>query len=162
MEWPSVFHHTNYCPFRFSTEREHSGAPRPPSGEEGHHSLHTHPRACDGLHPLSAPDRVWRSYLKHRSHSQHYGTTRMLRAQRHLAPYPGVSFTVFRGEPWDRHSASQPSQEAVVSHAKTLRHWERVGLLPKAARTHTGYRIFGADANHYIEFILKARVPGQD
>jgi len=25
--------------------------------------------------------------------------------------------------------------------SKTLRHWERVGLLPKAARTHTGYRI---------------------
>jgi len=30
--------------------------------------------------------------------------------------------------------------------SKTLRHWERVGLLPKAARTHTGYRIFGAES----------------
>lgn len=44
--------------------------------------------------------------------------------------------------------------------AKTLRYWERVGLLPKAARTHTGYRIFGAEANHYIEFILKAKSVG--
>jgi MerR family transcriptional regulator, copper efflux regulator len=44
--------------------------------------------------------------------------------------------------------------------SKTLRYWERVGLLPKAARTHTGYRIFGADANHYIEFILKAKSVG--
>ena len=44
--------------------------------------------------------------------------------------------------------------------SKTLRHWERVGLLPKAARTHTGYRIFGAEANHYIEFILKAKSVG--
>jgi DNA-binding transcriptional MerR regulator len=41
--------------------------------------------------------------------------------------------------------------------SKTLRYWERVGLLPKAARTHTGYRIFGADENHYIDFILKAK-----
>src|SRR5258708_36725023 len=30
----------------------------------------------------------------------------------------GVSFTVFRGEPWDRHSASQPSQEALASHQR--------------------------------------------
>jgi MerR family copper efflux transcriptional regulator len=29
--------------------------------------------------------------------------------------------------------------------SKTLRHWERVGLLPKAARTHTGYRIFAPE-----------------
>jgi DNA-binding transcriptional MerR regulator len=33
--------------------------------------------------------------------------------------------------------------------SKTLRYWERVGLLPKAARTHTGYRIFRAEANLY-------------
>jgi MerR family copper efflux transcriptional regulator len=44
--------------------------------------------------------------------------------------------------------------------SKTLRYWERVGLLPKAARTHTGHRIFGAEANHYIEFILKAKSVG--
>ena len=28
----------------------------------------------DGLHPLDSSDSVWRSYLQHRSHSQHYGT----------------------------------------------------------------------------------------
>jgi len=44
--------------------------------------------------------------------------------------------------------------------SKTLRYWERVGLLPKAARTHTGYRIFGAEANHYIDFILKTKSVG--
>ncbi len=44
--------------------------------------------------------------------------------------------------------------------SKTLRHWEHIGLLPKAARTHAGYRIFGAEANHYIEFILKAKSVG--
>jgi MerR family copper efflux transcriptional regulator len=44
--------------------------------------------------------------------------------------------------------------------SKTLRHWERVGLLPKASRTHTGYRIFGTEAGHYVEFILKAKSVG--
>lgn len=43
---------------------------------------------------------------------------------------------------------------------KTLRYWERIGLLPKANRTHTGYRLFGPDAIHYIEFILKAKSVG--
>jgi DNA-binding transcriptional MerR regulator len=44
--------------------------------------------------------------------------------------------------------------------AKTLRFWERIGLLPKASRTHTGYRIFAPDVVHYIDFILKARSVG--
>jgi DNA-binding transcriptional MerR regulator len=44
--------------------------------------------------------------------------------------------------------------------AKMLRYWERVGLLPKAALTHTGYRIFGAEANCYIDFILKSKSVG--
>jgi MerR family regulatory protein len=29
--------------------------------------------------------------------------------------------------------------------SKTLRYWERVGLLPRANRTHTGYRIFAPE-----------------
>lgn len=44
--------------------------------------------------------------------------------------------------------------------SKTLRYWERVGLLPKATRTHTGYRVFGPEAIHYIDFILKAKSVG--
>ncbi len=44
--------------------------------------------------------------------------------------------------------------------SKTLRYWERVGLLPKAKRTHTGYRVFGPEAIHYIDFILKAKSVG--
>jgi hypothetical protein len=44
--------------------------------------------------------------------------------------------------------------------SKTLRHWERVGLLPKAARTHTGYRIFAPEVMRYIDFILKAKTVG--
>jgi DNA-binding transcriptional MerR regulator len=44
--------------------------------------------------------------------------------------------------------------------AKTLRFWERIGLLPKASRTHTGYRIFAPEVIHYIDFILKARSVG--
>ncbi|MGH9342974.1 MAG: MerR family DNA-binding transcriptional regulator, partial [Terriglobia bacterium] len=26
--------------------------------------------------------------------------------------------------------------------SKTIRYWESLGLLPRAARTHTGYRLF--------------------
>ena len=44
--------------------------------------------------------------------------------------------------------------------SRTLRHWERVGLLPKAARTHTGYRIFAPEVMRYIDFILKAKTVG--
>ncbi len=44
--------------------------------------------------------------------------------------------------------------------AKTLRFWERIGLLPRAGRTHTGYRIFPPEAVDYIDFILKARSVG--
>jgi DNA-binding transcriptional MerR regulator len=44
--------------------------------------------------------------------------------------------------------------------SKTLRYWERIGLLPKATRTHTGYRVFSPDAVHYIDFILKAKSVG--
>lgn len=28
----------------------------------------------------------------------------------------------------------------------TLRYWEQLGLLPRAARSHTGYRLFGTEA----------------
>ena len=44
--------------------------------------------------------------------------------------------------------------------SKSLRHWEHVGLLPKASRTHTGYRVFGPEAVQYVDFILKAKTVG--
>jgi len=44
--------------------------------------------------------------------------------------------------------------------SKTLRYWERIGLLPKANRTHTGYRIFAPEVMRYIDFILKAKTVG--
>jgi DNA-binding transcriptional MerR regulator len=42
----------------------------------------------------------------------------------------------------------------------TLRYWERLGLLPSAARTHTGYRLFGNDALRYVEFVRKSKEMG--
>lgn len=44
--------------------------------------------------------------------------------------------------------------------AKTLRYWERIGLLPRAERTHTGYRLFAPEVMRYIDFILKAKTVG--
>lgn len=43
---------------------------------------------------------------------------------------------------------------------KTLRYWERLGLLPRAFRTHTGYRLFDHKALHYVQFIQKCKSVG--
>jgi MerR family copper efflux transcriptional regulator len=42
----------------------------------------------------------------------------------------------------------------------TLRYWEQLGLLPRAARTHTGYRLFGNEAVQYVEFVRKSKEVG--
>lgn len=44
--------------------------------------------------------------------------------------------------------------------SKTLRYWESLGLLPRAARSHTGYRLFSPDTVKYVEFIQKAKSIG--
>ncbi|HYL65102.1 MAG TPA: MerR family transcriptional regulator [Candidatus Methylomirabilis sp.] len=44
--------------------------------------------------------------------------------------------------------------------SKTLRFWESAGLLPKAARTHTGYRVFDSNTLSYIAFIRKSKSIG--
>lgn len=44
--------------------------------------------------------------------------------------------------------------------SKTLRYWESRGLLPRALRTHTGYRLFPAEAEQYIRFIRRAKTIG--
>jgi DNA-binding transcriptional MerR regulator len=54
---------------------------------------------------------------------------------------------------------SQLARRAGVP-AKTLRYWERRGLLPRAQRTHTGYRQFSADSLRYIAFIRRSKAIG--
>jgi DNA-binding transcriptional MerR regulator len=56
-------------------------------------------------------------------------------------------------------SISELAKTAGVT-SKTLRHWEHLGLLPKAMRTHTGYRVFDPQITQYIEFIQKAKTVG--
>ena len=56
-------------------------------------------------------------------------------------------------------SISELAKSAGVT-SKTLRHWERLGLLPKAMRTHTGYRVFDPKVVHYINFIQKSKTVG--
>ena len=56
-------------------------------------------------------------------------------------------------------SISELAKSADVT-SKTLRYWERLGLLPKATRTHTGYRVFDSQAAQYINFIQKAKTVG--
>jgi len=44
--------------------------------------------------------------------------------------------------------------------AATLRYWEHLGLLPRAARTHTGYRMFAGEVLQYIEFVRRSKAMG--
>lgn len=43
---------------------------------------------------------------------------------------------------------------------KMIRHYEAVGLLPPAARTEGGYRLFGPEDIHTLRFIANARELG--
>jgi MerR family transcriptional regulator, copper efflux regulator len=44
--------------------------------------------------------------------------------------------------------------------SKTIRYWEGLGLLPKAARSHTGYRVFDPAALRYVVFIQRSKAIG--
>jgi MerR family copper efflux transcriptional regulator len=44
--------------------------------------------------------------------------------------------------------------------AKMIRHYESIGLIPKAHRTYGNYRIYGAGEIHTLQFIKRARSLG--
>jgi DNA-binding transcriptional MerR regulator len=43
---------------------------------------------------------------------------------------------------------------------RTLRYYETIGVLPKAPRTESGYRLYTQDAAERLEFVLKAKALG--
>ena len=43
---------------------------------------------------------------------------------------------------------------------KMIRHYEAIGLLPKAARTFGNYRVYGPNEVHLLRFIKRARTLG--
>lgn len=43
---------------------------------------------------------------------------------------------------------------------ETIRYYERIGLLPRPARTAGGYRMYGEDAGRRLAFIIRARALG--
>lgn len=51
------------------------------------------------------------------------------------------------------------ARETGVS-SKVLRYWERRGLLPKAGRTHTDYRVYPRGMVRRVHFITKAKSIG--
>jgi len=43
---------------------------------------------------------------------------------------------------------------------RTIRYYETVGILPRAARTESGYRVYSDETIRRLEFILKAKTIG--
>src|SRR5688572_12090785 len=51
------------------------------------------------------------------------------------------------------------AKESGVS-VKMIRHYESIGILPKAARTLANYRVYGPNEIHALRFIRRARTLG--
>ena len=52
--------------------------------------------------------------------------------------------------------------DAAGCHVETIRYYERIGLLPKPIRSHSGYRSYGETDVKRLRFIVRSRKLGFD
>ena len=57
------------------------------------------------------------------------------------------------------YTIGQAAERAGVS-VKMARYYESIGLMPRASRTHGGYRLYGDNEVHQLVFIRRARALG--
>lgn len=73
--------------------------------------------------------------------------------------HPATNPATNPAQPATRYTIGRAASVSGVS-AKMIRHYEAIGLIPKAARTTGNYRTYGASDVHTLHFIQRARALG--